>query len=1171
MSIQEMKDLKQQYLDEIKRLINSKYHDEIKIVELKENFNSMSIEINKKEKLLQLEQVANLSTYPSKRFNSFCYDDDDDEDYTIASSVENLIPIPSESEGIPDNMCDMPFHGNSPPLDISKDQFEDFSNSNDEFSSTDDDSFSIDSIDYVEASPPDYELVSSKVMEIVIPKVGGIDDDILLTIKDDILREKLLNINLLIAKIEALNDNPTLSSDFMTKSFSTCLKSLFKETNSFDNSLPEFKTFCFYVEEISSGSTTTRSDIFLPEYEAFYDDHVKEISSGSTTTHFDSSLYDSFIFDLSINLFPPADKSDFYEFVDELIQYSKQPYCNTIVFSICNVRIKRLHEVTAIKVRVNAAKLNLVLLKVDQDSVHMMAASKVHMLKPGEYELWRMRMEQYIQMFDYSLWEVIENGNAPPITPVVEDAKSLLHAVEKRFGGNDATKKTQRNLLKQQYENFTASSSEKFLRSMSPKLNTHTIVWRNKPEIDTLSLDDLYNNLKIYKPEVKGTSSSNTNTQNVAFVSSNSTNNTNGAVNTANGVTTASTQATAVNSTTIDNLSDPVIFSLFASQLNSPQLDNEDLQQIHPNDLEEMDLRWQMAMLTMRARRFLKNTGRKFSMNGNEIIGFDKSKVECYNCHKRGHFARECRAPRSQDTKHKESTRKTVPVETPASSALVSCDGLRGYDWSDQAEEAQEDMGEGLAIPIDPHHTPTIIQLSTSQHQKKQKSRKLKRKDTWLPQTSVPTSVADEAVNEEMVDSLERAATTVAKSHRGCVAQTRSERVSKVSNDLLLVGVNTPRSGEDREITDIDANEDIYLIIVHKDKDIFGVNDSNGDEVIVEDIEISFDVAGDLRGEEVFVLQEDPFKEVSDVDEVQATSTAKTTTATIDDITLAKALMEIKCAKPKTTAASTRLKDKGLIIHDQEKAPTPTVSSQQPSHIKDKGKGKMVKPEPVKKFSKKDQLKLDEELALKLHAEEEEEETQRLQADEQDELTDAEKAKLFMEFLEKRRKFFAAKRAEEKGNITLTRAQQRTIITKMVEESSKKAEAEITQKDSEELKKCLEIILDDGDDVTIDATPLSSNKMLKNFNREDLEVLWRLVKDRFEKKNQQGLIKVKNWKLYNSCGVHCVTMQNILYYLLVKKMYPLTNHTLRQLFNDVKLQVDYECEMAFELLRLVKK
>nr|GFB17272.1 hypothetical protein [Tanacetum cinerariifolium] len=162
----------------------------------------------------------------------------------------------------------------------------------------------------------------------------------------------------------------------------------------------------------------------------------------------------------------------------------------------------------------------------------------------------------------------------------------------------------------------------------------------------------------------------------------------NGTVNTGHGVITPSTQATAVNSTTIENFSDVVICSFFASQPNSPQLDNEDLQQIHPNDLKEIDLRWQMVMLTMMARRFLKNTRRKFFMNGNETIGFEKSKVECYNIHQRGHFARECRVPRSQDTKHKESTRRTVPMEPLACSALVSCDGLGGYDWSDQVKDS---------------------------------------------------------------------------------------------------------------------------------------------------------------------------------------------------------------------------------------------------------------------------------------------------------------------------------------------------------------------------------------------------------------------------------------------------------------------------------------------------
>ncbi|GJR10442.1 hypothetical protein Tco_0793094, partial [Tanacetum coccineum] len=133
----------------------------------------------------------------------------------------------------------------------------------------------------------------------------------------------------------------------------------------------------------------------------------------------------------------------------------------------------------------------------------------------------------------------------------------------------------------------------------------------------------------------------------MAFVSSsnNNTSSSNEAVNAAHGVTTAITQVNTAYSTNIDNLSDAVICSFFASQPNSLQLSHEDLQQIHPNDIEEIDLRWQMAMLTMRARRFLKNTRRKLTVNGNEII------------------------------------------ETSTYIALVSCDGRNGYDWSDQVEE----------------------------------------------------------------------------------------------------------------------------------------------------------------------------------------------------------------------------------------------------------------------------------------------------------------------------------------------------------------------------------------------------------------------------------------------------------------------------------------------------
>nr|GFA95514.1 hypothetical protein [Tanacetum cinerariifolium] len=181
-------------------------------------------------------------------------------DEVIKSSVEDLVPIPSESEGTPDTMCDVHFVNNPTPLKA-KDHFEIVINSNDDISSSDDDSLYNENIEYVEVSPHDSELASLEVAEIVFPKVEKIEDDN--------LREKLLNVHLLIANIEALKDNPTPSSEFLTKSPSTSLNSFLEETNTFHNSLPEFENFCFDLEEISSGSTTTHSYVSLSEYDSF--------------------------------------------------------------------------------------------------------------------------------------------------------------------------------------------------------------------------------------------------------------------------------------------------------------------------------------------------------------------------------------------------------------------------------------------------------------------------------------------------------------------------------------------------------------------------------------------------------------------------------------------------------------------------------------------------------------------------------------------------------------------------------------------------------------------------------------------------------------------------------------------------------------------------------------
>ncbi|GJV71907.1 hypothetical protein Tco_1491902 [Tanacetum coccineum] len=244
----------------------------------------------------------------------------------------------------------------------------------------------------------------------------------------------------------------------------------------------------------------------------------------------------------------------------------------------------------------------------------------------------------------------------------------------------------QKTILKWQYKNFVASRSEgldktydrfqkligqleihgevisqedanlKLLRSLPSTWNNIALIMRNKSDLDTLSMDDLYNNLKVYESEIKGQSSSSSNSQNVAFVSSKNTSSTNEAVNTAHEVSTASSQGQASSSTYADD--------------------------IDTDDLEEMDLKWQVAMLTMRVKRFLKKTGRNMNFNGKETIGFDKTQVECYNRHRRCHFARECMAPRNQGNRNGDAPRRVVPMETLANALVVQTEPVVGQDGS---------------------------------------------------------------------------------------------------------------------------------------------------------------------------------------------------------------------------------------------------------------------------------------------------------------------------------------------------------------------------------------------------------------------------------------------------------------------------------------------------------
>ncbi|GJV91926.1 ribonuclease H-like domain-containing protein [Tanacetum coccineum] len=252
------------------------------------------------------------------------------------------------------------------------------------------------------------------------------------------------------------------------------------------------------------------------------------------------------------------------------------------------------------------------------------------------------------------------------------DAKEMWEAIKSVFGGNDESKKMQKYILKQQFEGFSVSNSkglhkgydrfqsllsqleihgagvstedanQKFLRSLPSAWSQVSLIMRTKPGVDSLSFDDLYNNLRVFENDVKGSTASSSSTQNVAFVSEN----------------TSSTN------------------------------------DLYEFDLEEMDLKWQVAMISMRMKKFYKNTGRKLQFDAKEPVSFDKTKVECYNCHKTGHFARECRTKENQDSKRRDAWnsrnkdgRRSGKQED--SKALVTIDE-EGVDWTSHSEEEED-------------------------------------------------------------------------------------------------------------------------------------------------------------------------------------------------------------------------------------------------------------------------------------------------------------------------------------------------------------------------------------------------------------------------------------------------------------------------------------------------
>ncbi|KAI3692738.1 hypothetical protein L6452_32560 [Arctium lappa] len=287
------------------------------------------------------------------------------------------------------------------------------------------------------------------------------------------------------------------------------------------------------------------------------------------------------------------------------------------------------------------------------------------------------------------------------------DAYILWNALEKRFSGTKSTKRNQKAILKQQNENFMSTKNEsmtqtfdrfnkligelatvgvkidqddvnrKFLRSLGEEWIMYTVFFRQNDNLEDKELNDLYNDLRVFEAEVESKKKPFGYSHNVALLSS---------------TTDSSANAESVSAaygSKQDGPNDSVLEAFIASHAKS-SLINDDLEQINVDDLEEMDIKWQMAMLIMRIKRFIKRKGRNnFAMRRENDAGFDKSKVECYKCHKLGHFARECRGEISQLHERNNQQSKFTNYNNNRNSpqALVSQDGM-GFYCSDQADEA---------------------------------------------------------------------------------------------------------------------------------------------------------------------------------------------------------------------------------------------------------------------------------------------------------------------------------------------------------------------------------------------------------------------------------------------------------------------------------------------------
>nr|GEX05265.1 uncharacterized mitochondrial protein AtMg00810-like [Tanacetum cinerariifolium] len=315
------------------------------------------------------------------------------------------------------------------------------------------------------------------------------------------------------------------------------------------------------------------------------------------------------------------------------------------------------------------------------------------------------QIQQYLQNEHYALWDVIEFGDSYEAPKDVADTGSESKGSAKKKGRtvavttedmqkrkNDVKARTTLLLALPDEHQLRFSKlqaivshlefmdveieqddlNQNFLTSLTPEWLMYTIVWRNRSDLDTMSLDDLYNHLKVYEPEVQKKSESNS--QNTTFISLAKNSSGKEEVNTSS-FPTANTQVSPASANVAAaSFSHDTVCAHIASQSNGFQIKYEDINQIDEDDIEEMDIKWNMALLSMRADRFWKKTEKKITMQGTDVAGSDKSKVECFNCHKMSHFAREYRAPKSQDRGRRENFKQGSKTEEQAPKALMTID-----------------------------------------------------------------------------------------------------------------------------------------------------------------------------------------------------------------------------------------------------------------------------------------------------------------------------------------------------------------------------------------------------------------------------------------------------------------------------------------------------------------